>query len=244
MPVLAPLSRPDFLKNRTVYADSPSPTDRDGLDTAFRRTYGGYSAVNAFLIDEKSFAELMRAVRAGDEDAARELVRHYEPAIRKAVRTPLRRYRLNRFLDAADISQIVLASFFHQVVAGRFELHAPGQVLKLLLTMARTQLTNEIRRYMAGRRDSRRLDESFSEHSLYNLVDRSPSPAVSVAINELIEEVYRRFAPAESYIAEQRFLGRSWVDLAAEVGGSPEAVRKKFERAVERITLAFRINSR
>src|SRR5262245_23610315 len=54
-----------------------------------------------------SFDELMRRVRAGDEQAAADLVRRYEPAIRRAVRVRLRDPQLRRLLDSIDICQSV-----------------------------------------------------------------------------------------------------------------------------------------
>ena len=38
------------------------------------------------MLDARTFDELIRRVRAGDQDAATELVKRYVPAIRRAVR--------------------------------------------------------------------------------------------------------------------------------------------------------------
>ena len=46
------------------------------------------------MVDTPSFDELIRRVRAGDPGAAAELVRRYEPAIRRAVRFRLADARL------------------------------------------------------------------------------------------------------------------------------------------------------
>jgi DNA-directed RNA polymerase specialized sigma24 family protein len=188
-----------------------------------------------FVADEWTFDELIRAVRAGDEGAAAELVRRYEPEMTRAVRAPMQRLRLHRVLDPADITQTVLARFFYHAAAGDFELDEPLQVQKLLLTMARKQVISEARRYLATRRDTRRLDESFSERKLNSIEDRNPCPSMVAAVNELLGEMYRLFTPQERYIADQRSQGRNWQDLAAEVGGSPEGLRKRFERALDRV---------
>jgi DNA-directed RNA polymerase specialized sigma24 family protein len=147
----------------------------------------------------------------------------------------MQRLRLFRVLDPADITQTVLARFFHHAAAGEFQLDGPHQVQKLLMTMARKQVLSEARRYLASRRDSRRLDESFSEQKLNSLVDRNPCPSMVATVNELLREMYRLFTPQERYIADQRSRGRNWQDLAAEVGGSAEGLRKRFERALERV---------
>jgi RNA polymerase sigma-70 factor (ECF subfamily) len=41
--------------------------------------------------------------------------------------------------------------------------------------------------------------------------------------------------PPERYLAEQRAQGREWAGLAAEVGGTPEALRKRLGRALDRV---------
>jgi hypothetical protein len=39
----------------------------------------------------------------------------------------------------------------------------------------------------------------------------------------------------ERHLAEQRAAGIDWPQIAAECGGSPEALRKKLARAIDRI---------
>ncbi len=62
--------------------------------------------------EASDFRDLIRRVRAGDDGAATELVRRYEPAIRRAVRIRLADTRLARAFDSMDICQSVLGSFF------------------------------------------------------------------------------------------------------------------------------------
>ena len=92
------------------------------------------------MIDAPAFEELIRRVRAGDPGAAAELVRNYEPAIRRAVRFRLADARLGSLLESMDICQSVLASFFVRVATGQYELETPEQLLKLLTAMARNKL--------------------------------------------------------------------------------------------------------
>src|SRR5580704_8003946 len=103
------------------------------------------------------FQVLLRRVRAGDGQAAAELVRRYEPAIRRAARVRLLDTRLNRLLDSMDICQSVMASFFVRAALGQYELETPAQLLKLLATMTRNKLANQVKGHGAARRDFRRL---------------------------------------------------------------------------------------
>jgi hypothetical protein len=77
------------------------------------------------MAEDASFRELIRRVQGGDAQAARELVRAYEWAIRLQVRVRLTQPDLRRLLDSMDIVQLVWASFFPRAAAGEFELEDP-----------------------------------------------------------------------------------------------------------------------
>src|SRR5262245_29921470 len=107
----------------------------------------------------EDFPVLVRRVSAGEPEAAAELVRRYEPAIRRAARVRLVYTRLNRLLDSMDICQSVMASFFVRAALGQYELETPEQLLKLLATMTRNKLANQVKGHRAIRRDFRRLQD-------------------------------------------------------------------------------------
>src|SRR6516225_780589 len=100
--------------------------------------------------ENDDFQALLGRVRAGDADAATELVRRYEPAIRRAARVRLLDTRLNRLLDSMDICQSVMASFFVRAALGQYELETPAQLLKLLATMTRNKLANQVKSHRAS----------------------------------------------------------------------------------------------
>src|SRR5207245_7587588 len=83
-------------------------------------------------MEASPFRDLIRRVRAGEEQAAVELLRRYEPAIRRTVRARLRHSQLRRLLDSMDLSQAVLGSFFVYVALGRYDLERPEDLLQLL----------------------------------------------------------------------------------------------------------------
>ena len=90
--------------------------------------------------DKSVFADLLTRVRGGDSDAASELVRNYESAIRVAVRTRLSDPKLRRQFDSMDVCQSVLASFFLRAAAGHYDLRDPAQLVALLTKMAHNKL--------------------------------------------------------------------------------------------------------
>jgi RNA polymerase sigma-70 factor (ECF subfamily) len=178
------------------------------------------------------FADLIRRVRAGEEAAAAELVRRYEPAIQRVVRVHLRDPRLRRVLDSMDVCQSVLATFFVRANLGQYELDSPESLLKLLATIARNKLINQANRQQAARRDHRR-DQVLNDRDAL-LEDPRSDPGQQAAARELLEKVRERLSDDERRLAEQRGLGNSWAEIAAANNGTPEGLRKKLSRAVER----------
>jgi RNA polymerase sigma-70 factor (ECF subfamily) len=186
------------------------------------------------MAPDPPFDELIRRVRAGDQQAAADLVRLYEPAIRRAVRFRLVDNRLGAVLDSMDICQSVMASFFVRAAAGQFDLEQPEHLLRLLITMARNKLASQARRERAERRDYRRV--SAVDQEARDIPAAASNPDRQVAARDLLQEVYRRLSPDERELVERRNQGREWAAIAAELGGNPTALRKKLSRALDRVT--------
>ena len=185
------------------------------------------------MSEATQFRDLIGRMRAGDGDAAAELVRSYEPAIRRVVRLRLNDTRLRRAFDSMDVCQSVLGSFFVRAALGQYDLSSPDQLLKLLAQMARHKVTDQVRRQRAGQRDVRRnIDDS---QAAAQIAAAQPSPSAYVAGRELLDKVRQCLSSEERDLAEQRAQGREWADIAAERGESAEALRKRLTRALDRV---------
>jgi DNA-directed RNA polymerase specialized sigma24 family protein len=176
-----------------------------------------------------AFRDLVRRVRAGDQQAAAALVRQFEPETRRYIRLRLTDPGLHRLLDSVDIFQSVLAIFFVRLRAGQFQLDQPEQLAKLLVRMVRNKIVDYARK-PASRRDRDGGPELWDR-----LVVRGQSPSDIVTAAELLGEVRRRLTEEERSLAEQRAEGRSWQEIAAACQGRPDALRKKLERALDRV---------
>jgi RNA polymerase sigma-70 factor (ECF subfamily) len=182
---------------------------------------------------DPSFTEFMRRIRSGDEEAARELVRRYEPAIRLEVRMGLRDRRLNRLFDSIDICQSVLASFFVRAATGQYDLENPEQLVRLLVAMARHKLASQARKYRSQTRDVRRQVEGGA--AALDTVAGDPAASEVAAQRDLLQYVRAQLSEEERCLADRRAQGRAWAEIAAEMGGTPQARCKQLARAVERV---------
>jgi RNA polymerase sigma-70 factor (ECF subfamily) len=189
------------------------------------------------MSDGEAYTDFILRIRAGDEQAAAELVRRYESLIRREVRLQLEDRRLNRLFDSMDVCQSVLASFFVRTAAGQFDLDRPDQLVRLLVTMARNKLASEARRQRRHRRDDRRVG-SDSE-ALAAVADPSPGPSATVAGEELLKQFRGCLDPEELRIADFRAEGLPWAEIAARLGGTAQSRRMQYTRAVDRAAKAM-----
>jgi RNA polymerase sigma-70 factor (ECF subfamily) len=201
------------------------PLDYDDADRLTPRS--------AAMPEASTFEELIRRVRAWDQDAAAELVRRYEAAIRRAVRFRMADARLGSLFDSMDICQSVLGSFFVRAASGQYDLESPEKVLGLLVAMARNKLASKARRQLALRRGGHNVTTGIGDRGQFAAPGASPSR--EVAARDLLQEVRRRLSADELELLDLRNDGHDWSAIAGRVGGAAEALRKKLARALARV---------
>jgi RNA polymerase sigma-70 factor (ECF subfamily) len=185
------------------------------------------------MADDTTFVEFLRRIRAGDQQAAAELVRAYEPAIRLEVRRRLNDPSLFPVFDSVDICQSVLASFFVRAAAGQYDLDRPGQLLGLLVAMARNKLAHHARHQHRLRRDSRRR-VGDAEDRLKECA-AGPTPDRLLEGRELLARVREGLTDQERRLAELRGEGLTWPEIASRLGGEAQARRRQLRRALDRV---------
>jgi RNA polymerase sigma-70 factor (ECF subfamily) len=183
-------------------------------------------------MSEDTFSELIGRIRAGDERSAADLVRRYEPEIRREVRFLLRDPFLRRAFDSMDICQSVMGSFFLRAALGEYDLDRPEDLIRLLISMTRNKVVDATRRQRAQRRDHRRA----TSLEAVDLAASTPSPSKVAEGRELLAAFRERLSDEERQLADLRGQGREWADVAREVGGTPDARRKQLTRAIARVS--------
>jgi DNA-directed RNA polymerase specialized sigma24 family protein len=187
--------------------------------------------------DDLSFSELVERARRGDQDAARWLVERYESAVRRQVRFSLMSNRLKRVLDETDVCQSVIGQFFVGLWSGRFELEGPEQLVALLREMVRNKLTDQARYWNAARRDyHRNVGQLDDDAPKAEPPSAEPSPSRIVAGAELLAEFEGRLSDDERAMLALRRQGKSWAEVSDALSApGAQAVRKRYERAVDRV---------
>jgi RNA polymerase sigma factor (sigma-70 family) len=179
-----------------------------------------------------TFAHLLSRVRRGDADATEQFFRQFGPQIRLEVKTRLRDPRLRRRIDESDVCQLVMLSFFVRARLGEYDVANPKELMDLLVGMARNKLAAEARAHSADRRDYRRTEAFCNPDSS---PDAEPSPSQIAMVEELLHELRHRLSEEERGIADLRVAGKSWAEVAAELGGTPDGRRVQLYRAARRV---------
>lgn len=193
----------------------------------------GFNLMQSVRMSESpDFLDFLKRIRSGDEDAARELVRRYEPLVRREVRMRMHDRRLNRIFDSIDVTQSVFAQFFNQV-AEDFELDGPEQLARLLFAMARNHTISRVRSEHRMVRDLRRLTSEAS--AIDEVPAIQPSPSEYVSQREELELLHSSLTDEERRIFELRNQGYGWEEVASSMGGSGQARRMQLTRALDRM---------
>lgn len=176
-------------------------------------------------MEPSDFEKFLDAVRVGDRELAINLVRQYEPYIRRVVHVRLADRQVRHLVDSVDICQSIMVDFFEKAEPGRFEFHSPDDLRRLLVTMALNKLRNW------ARHEGRRGDIPDG----WDPIASEPSPSRVAAVDDEIAYLLSRLPPLEARLFElNRVQGRPWDEIAREVGGNPDALRMRLTRAVAR----------
>ena len=181
----------------------------------------------------ENFAALLARLRAGDPSAAEELVKKYEAVIRVTVRARLTDSRLRRVMDTMDISQSVFAGFFKRATVGEFDLGEPNDLVRLLVSMTQNKIASQYRFHHRDKRDVSQMKD-LGDDGMEQLGGALPPDQIAEG-RELLAVVRDRMTADERAVADGRGMGKSWREVADELGGTPEARRKQLARAIDRV---------
>ena len=183
-------------------------------------------------VDTDALKEWIKRIKLGDQTAAAELVRHFEPEIRRFVRVRLTDPKLRRFMDSMDVVQSVMGRFFQGIQSDRLQVEHPLQLLRLLMTMARNSLLDHVRRAKV-RTD---VTGTGGDQELQFVADRHTGQAELVEQADLVALVRGRLSSEEQRALDRWLLGDGWEQMSQDFGCEPDAIRKKVTRAIDRAT--------
>ena len=178
---------------------------------------------------------LLGRLRAGDAQAQAEFCEAFEPYIRREVRLRLKMdAKLSRVLDSIDVCQEVLKSFLLRTQAGEYDLQETPQLMALLKKMLRNKLSKQRRWHYAERRTLQR-QQIIDPENWSAVSGHDPSVSRVFDSQETLKAIMQQLSQEEQELAQARANGDSWNNIAERLGSTPDALRMKLGRALEKV---------
>lgn len=185
------------------------------------------------------FNELVARACNRDSHAAAEIVRHYEPELRRVIRYELRNPQVRRLFDSLDVFQSIMAGFFARLYAGEIHATNPRQLFGLLRVMARHKVADKAKYVKSVKRGGSIRRGSMGSGS--KVADTGTGPDEAMAVHDLVSVVRERLSPELRTVLDHRLSGCQWAEIASGAGVSSDAIRKALSRAVDRIAVELDI---
>jgi RNA polymerase sigma-70 factor (ECF subfamily) len=166
--------------------------------------------------------EVVARLCAGDEAAAEEVFRAYEPYLRKVVRRRLPAQLRSRF-DSADVVQSVWADLLGGFREAGWHFPDAARLRAFLVKVVRNRLIDRVRRH--GRAAAR--EQPLTGEVLGELpAAPQPQPGDLAQANDLWEQLLAACPPAHRDVLMLRRDGLAPAEIAARTGLHPDSVRR------------------
>lgn len=188
-------------------------------------------------MDQGSFADLMRALRQGEDTAARIVFERYARQLIALARRQMDD-RLANKAGPEDVVQSAFKSFFVRQRAGELVIGDWQGLWGLLTLITLRKVADRAAYHHAGKRDMARelagaSDEGPSGWQL--AIDRAPGPEEAALLTETVEELMRGLDGDERPILELSLQGHSASEISTQLGRAERSVRRLRERIRKRL---------
>lgn len=174
---------------------------------------------------------LVRKVRIGDQEAARQLYDRYGEQLIALARRRISQ-RFCRRVDPEDIVQSVFRTFFGRAKAGEFVLDGPNDLCRLLARITVHKTLRQIAFHHMAKRDVTKeaSDGSEGQDRLKELLARDPTPEATTLFVDQLRHFLLNLRPQEREIVDLRLQDFSPMEIAEKLKVSDRTIRRLMER--------------
>jgi DNA-directed RNA polymerase specialized sigma24 family protein len=186
------------------------------------------------MADESSFVDIMSRLRQRDNAAAAEVFRRFSHRLVALARTHLEA-RVRRKVDAEDVIQSVLKSFFIRYQEGQFHLDDWNNLWSMLVVITLRKCGHQVAHYRAACRSVERetVPLAASDEAVHDweAVARDPTPSQAALLAEAVTELMTDLNDAlERQILEMALQGFVTADISSRVGRGERTVQRVLQR--------------
>jgi RNA polymerase sigma-70 factor (ECF subfamily) len=186
---------------------------------------------------ENSFDDLMAKLRAGEDNAATTVFRHFAGRL-VALADKRLRAQVRGKEDPEDVVQSVFRSFFQRCQAGEYQIGNWESLWGLLTLITVRKCDNRAKFFHAGRRNVARetpLDEA-ANLGVGGLLAREPTPLEAAVLAELVTYLITWFQdPGDRAIVELHLQGYTLAEISQQLGRAERTVRRVLARARQQL---------
>lgn len=183
------------------------------------------------------FEQLIRKLKAGDQQAATEIFNQYSCRLISLARRKLGPVALKS--DPESVVQSVFCSFFLRQQEGRLEVINWQSLWGLLSTITLRKCGHKVDHWLAARRNISReqspaaqADESWAA---WEAIAREPDAAEAAILNETLEQLQQSLSPRDLQIFQLRLENLDVPEIARRLETSERTIRRALEGIEEKI---------
>jgi RNA polymerase sigma-70 factor (ECF subfamily) len=179
----------------------------------------------------------MGRLRAGDEDAAAEVLYRFAHRLVALARAQLES-KIRQKEDPEDVVQSVFRSFFRRGREGQFQIDDWESLWGILTVITLRKCGNRIEYFHAARRDVQREAQLLTSRESgvnWEAVARDPTPAEAAMLAETVEQMMRGLDESDRQIVSLHLQGYTAPEISAEVGYAERTVWRTVARIRKRL---------
>jgi RNA polymerase sigma-70 factor (ECF subfamily) len=181
------------------------------------------------------FADLLERIRQGDRDALGDLLRGYEPALRRFARAHLGP-TLRPHADSLDLVQSAHKSLMIALWSNRYEFSSPEKLLALAKTILQRKVAHLAERMGRQQRPGAGPGGDGTSTGLFQALPSSETgPAEVAEFHNALDHVCRQLNDRERHILTLLLQGHTRKEIAEALGEDPHAFRVYWGRVMERL---------
>lgn len=170
--------------------------------------------------DGRTDEELASAYQAGDDHAAETLFERYYYSLRDLARQKMGS-KVREVETPSDIVQTVLKSLFRRMRDGSVAVRNYDTLWPYLVTLTLNKIRDRVRYWRRDRRDLGRSQRLLDGD---DPLERGPSPAEVLLLQEIITELLKKFPERRRQILERLIAGHGVSEIAQELGTSERTI--------------------
>jgi RNA polymerase sigma factor (sigma-70 family) len=184
-------------------------------------------------MDDDDLASLIERIKAGDEDAVRDLIHRFEGDVRTIVRGRLPQSLRSQF-DSMDFVQAVWQSVLTKDGQDLARFTNARHLRGFLEGVAKNKVYEEHRRRTRTRKYSVQREEPLyvkrgDREMPREVAALDPSPSQDAQADERYEQLVEGRSPQETEVVELRRRGLTYDEIAKQTGLSERSVRRIIE---------------